>query len=312
KFCQVQLQLLLDIKPDSKLFLVIYLTLLAFGGCVVNSLVVYFMTVTKQLANQSFRLIFYSSINDILASLITLYKIPMVVVPNHITCSYLVAERFLSPFTRFASTSLVCLIGIDCLCRVKYLQDYQTKFTSLRFHILLFIFSETIIYQSLIHFVFNAFYNNNKTSLYTHPVNSGVLTIFLVSYLASFKILNRHQRSTTVQRSNSLRSNRDIMKVSKSYFFLYLISYGFLFALYVARVWILADIMEQLIRGNLVLYIEVCASIYLINAIINGIVVLRINRPTKRRIRRLGTRLRSRISGSRPAADPADVSNNKM
>ena len=59
---------------------------------------------------------------------------------------------------------------------------------------------------------------------------------------------------------------------------------------------------QQYIEENLVFYVELSASSYLINGIINGIAVLRINRAIKRKIRELRTKFRSWISGNRAIA----------
>ena len=240
-----------------------------------------------------YRLIFYGTIMDLLENLTTFYKLPIIAISERLPCQYLIAERFISPFTIYGTRYIICVIAIDRFMRIKFHQDYQQKFTTFWYNFTLSVYLAFVLYQSAVAFFF--FINNDSKSIpkYSVPLNIIVFSLFIGLYIKSFIILKQH---TTFSR-NVRSTNADIIKITKFYFILYVVSTGILFAVNISH-WVYKPTFQQSFNSpsKVIDYAILDLNPTLVG-IINAIANMKINR-------KMNEKIKSLIPGKTPKTDP--------
>ena len=131
-----------------------------------------------------------------------------------------------------------------------------------------------------------------SVSKFNTPLNLVAFVVFLVAYIKSFTILNKHRGTSR----NISSTNNDIMKITKFYFTLYLISHGPLFAISVFNLIDKFRIMEKFQKENQLIFLEVTSLSSNLVGIINALIVLKMNRGIKVKILNWFSRIQNQVS----------------
>ena len=144
----------------------------------------------------------------------------LIAFPEKLPCAYLIAERMFSPFTSYATRYMTCVLAVDRYMRIKYLQDYQVKFSTFWYRMVLGIYITSVLFISLCYLLPNMFNQPEWIPRLTAPLNVIGLIIFLTFYTKSYIILKQHMESSR----NLSTTNQDLVKITRFYLIFYIIS----------------------------------------------------------------------------------------
>ena len=118
-------------------------------GMVINSIVILFIVVTKQLRIQSIRLLMYLSCGDIFTSFVTFMRVFGTISGFKPTCTLMAAYYFFRLLSGYMTIYLYALTGLDRYLRIKYLEEYSNVFTKKRFKFVMVLYLLICLEQSI-------------------------------------------------------------------------------------------------------------------------------------------------------------------
>ena len=177
-----------------------------------NSVTLVTIYKTRQLGNQSTRLIFFVSIADILWAIFGDFGHAVYVITCHLYgCAYRQYFLLVTNLVAYGSLDLTMVIGLDRFLHIYYLQEYNTHFTSSRFKIVMAIYFCVVIVQSI---GGPLTISTGYTMAYiVLPLNLIVLFGTIGMYCYSIKKLRTYQNNQCVL-SNT---NKSIIKIGSLY-----------------------------------------------------------------------------------------------
>ena len=274
-------------------YLIVPFILLGVIGVLSNSLVVLMVIKTRQLSNQSTKLIFILSVYDLFHSVIANTGHALYIGQSeNLPC---VAKGIIflgNMFLVSSQLTMIAVIAFDRLMRVVWMQEYSTRFNASRFKLALAIQS-TLVFIITIVWIFGILVKRpDKASSLTNPINFLVYIFTLVFYLISIYKLRIAQRNNNI--------SRDTQKLTRMAS-IYVASYLLINIPLVA-----SQILKRhvLLKSGVLWYasIHMFASLLLmnINAIFNAVAFLAKNRECRRLLREHYGRLRSLVFRHRP------------
>ena len=163
--------------------------------------------------------------------------------------------------------------------RVRFLQDYQTKFTRFRFNSALCLYGLVVLVQASVTAYLNSTHYHGYAAKFTGVVNTIVFLSVITFYSLSIHKLRTH-RNNNQQISDSTRS---ISKISCGYLILFIFS-----GVYLLLIQILRIVSVSRLNKNLDRFAKISTfTIPTLSGVINGILFLIINRKAKNFIRHL-------------------------
>ena len=231
-----------------------------FTGIVLNSCVIVCIVKTNQLRNQSIKLLFYLSMVDILSSISALLRIVDLVVGSTENCRVIAVYYTIYTLSFYMSIYLYALTGFDRYMRIKYLEEYENKFSKKRFYIVLIGYLFTCLFQAIMTGILNSSHNIGYASYYTYPISAFILIAIIVFYILSVLKLREYQR-TNEHVSDQTQS---MIRLTIIYLYLFIFNVGMI---------VLIHSISQIKSGTSVL-----PSII---GIMNAIAFMKVNPPSK-------------------------------
>eukprot|EP00111_Clytia_hemisphaerica_P011360 TCONS_00033264-protein len=197
-----------------------FVVLYGFFGCfglLANTLVIFLINTVRLLQNQSMKLLMYLSIVDLYSSAIALIRIPLFINAKKLSCAGLTWSYFFMLVSFYSTDYLFALTGLDRFLRIKYLENYGTKFTPLRFRITFCWYCFFVIGIPFVTTYFNAQHSIGYASKYVLPVNGFATVLTIVLYGLSIYQLRRLRKLNQVI-SDAIEN---ILKVTIVYLYLF-------------------------------------------------------------------------------------------
>ena len=224
----------------------------------------------------------------------SLCKSLLLAFPEQLPCTYLIAERFFTPFTSYATRSMMFVIAFDRYMRIKHLQDYQIKFTTFWYRVMLGIYIASVFCVGLNYMLSNVFNQPEWIPRLNTPLNVIGLIIILIFYTKSYIILKQHVQSSR----NLSTTNQDLVKITKFYLVFYLISNLLIFGT--------SYVSGRVIPQNEKLTKEDTAVIFFLannlnntlTGITTSLVTMKINRATKAKLSTYINNIRSHLQSN--------------
>ena len=280
-FCRERKQQYDSIPRDGKTFLIAIFSLFCVAGILLNSFVILIIAKTKQYQNQSIKLIMLLSGVDLFNSLTNVLHVGLLLWFRKVSCIATVLFYFISLLAIYSSAFVVSLVGLDRYLRVLYLNDYQTKFTTFRFHLAICACAFLVIWQSGFSTFSNAQAHYGSGAAYTLPVNAMIVLCITTMYLLSiFKLKGHHKENRSLS-----TSTRNIVRLATVYFYLYIICQGFM-VVYHFFLNVLRRDFGKSVGPFLAVFIYIIPSLA---GTVNAIAFLLINRKAKSFVFRLLT-----------------------
>ena len=223
-------------------FLVTYsITIIGVSNLILNALVVALLFLSKQIQIPSMRLFLYSSLSDILLSIIApvshtfLFK----VYGRESNCTLEIVISTLIGFFSRISAYMICLIGYDRYARVKYLNQYKTKITPKYINRLVGIaLTICVLHRILVSLGLYLDFHQVATFI-TIIMDIGFIVFIIVSYVLAAKTIKGYRRDAA--NKDLMKSiDKTITKMAKYYlssivvfYILYIIFISIYFSLYV-------------------------------------------------------------------------------
>ena len=198
---------------------------------VCNSMVVTMLILSKQIQIPSMRLFLYSSLSDILLSIIgpTSHTLLYKIYGGESNCTLEIVISSLIGFFGRVSGYMICLIGYDRYARVKYLNEYKTKITPKTINCLV----GTALTICVLHRVLvslGLFYHFHKIATYiTIIMDICMILIIIIFYVLAAKTIKDYRRDAT-NKELMKTIDKTITKMAKYY----LSSIVLFYAIYVA------------------------------------------------------------------------------
>ena len=150
-FCYSECQNIALMYWNTRLILVFVFISIGICAAILNPLVAWVISKTKQCSNQSIKLIMYLSVIDstVAITLTSSIVIPLLKVES-LSCNVYKALYFLRHISFYSSCYIVCLIGIDRYCRVQFKEDYDRRFDKKRFRAAIFVYFCLVLWQSIL------------------------------------------------------------------------------------------------------------------------------------------------------------------
>ncbi|XP_066911901.1 5-hydroxytryptamine receptor 1D-like [Clytia hemisphaerica] len=272
-----------------RIFLTIPFILLGVIGVLSNTLVIWLVTKTRQLSNQSTRLIFILSFYDLFHSVIANTGHALYIGQSeNLPCIAKGVILIMNIFLVSSQFTLITVIAFDRLMRVLWIQEYSTKFNANRFKIALVIQSTIVLVITIIWiFGLSVKYPDKALSM-TNPINSFIYVLTTVFYLISIYKLRMAQRN-----NNVFRGTRKLTRMASIYIAIYLFTnIPLLVASHILKKMVLLKSDELWFAS-----IHMFGSLLLlnINGIFNAVAFLAKNRQCRRLLRQYYRRLSSFI-----------------
>lgn len=200
----------------------IFIALYGFVGCFglpANAFVIFIIKTTRQSQNQSMKLLMYLSCVDLYSSVIALIRIPLFIHAEQLSCTGLRWSYFFTLISFYATNYLFALTGLDRFLRLKYLDEYDAKFTPLRFRITLYWYFALIIILPTVTTYLNTQYYIGYASRYVLPFNIILVITTVIFYALSIFLLRRLRKFDNEVISDA---TQNILNVTKIYFYLFI------------------------------------------------------------------------------------------
>ena len=234
-YCQFRRTIYQNLEPNTKTTLGVAFTVVGIIGVLINTLVVIVIHRTKQLNIQSIELFRNFNIIDIFISMTNfLHLIAILDLHHHETkCKVYYILTFLLHLAIYSSSFMVFFTGLDRYIHIKYLKDYNSVFTRLRFKLVGLLFLVYVLYQSIATTISLVTLGPRSAAKYTLELNVLIFVGIIFFYSRSLFILKRHLKAT--REISSMK--RNIVKICALYFYFYIINIGILIIYQVVGNW---------------------------------------------------------------------------
>lgn len=183
-----------------------------------NVLVIFSIHWTKQLGSQSVKLIRNCSAIEFFNSFVNFLHLKLILEPYKTECWYFYCLRFLLLWTVYSLFFITNIISLDRYIHVRYMNDYATVFTPLRFNAVFVINMAGSFYQSVASTAIVVIEGPFKAMKLTLPLNVVIPLCIIYLNIKSIFLLKRHNQ--TMNNTISF-SGRSIIKISALYFNFY-------------------------------------------------------------------------------------------
>ena len=260
KFCD---QAMVEMTLDS-IFLYVITGVI---GIITNSTVVLLICKTRQLKNQSIRLLMYLSYVDIFTSSVLIFR---VFTGSEGTCYRTSIYYYVWISSTYLSLYLFQLTVIDRYLRIKYLEEYPNVFTKSRFHSVIGFYLFTSIVHAIVVGVLNTTNYIGYAFKFSFPVNAlGFITIFIFYFLSILK-LKEYQRMNR----NISEATKGIVRITKVHLYLFVSKIVVLIGTQGLMRTMSDGILLETIRRGIVVWPSIVGTI-------NAIVFIIINPPSR-------------------------------
>ena len=184
------------------------------SGAPLNILVAVLIKTTRQTENQSTRLIMQFSIADSVgATFINCPYFCYMVFYESIKCKFLLILHTFVNLGIETSLFMTAFIGFDRYMRVRYLNEYGSKFTESRFKICHIICASMIFIQTVLIFCGIYFFGYGYATILTAPLHIILFTGMLLCYGFSIQKLRAHRQENRRISNN----DRSVVTVASTY-----------------------------------------------------------------------------------------------
>ena len=239
----------------------------------INSLVVCLIINTKQLNNQSTKLIFISSLNDVLSFFYSSLSFStFIMFAEYLSCPLKIALIAGSLFSNLVTLYMICMIAFDRMLHTIFQQNYLTKFNSRRYKTCLAVLFTLVVLQ-VGAWAYGAINEPGLGIRLITPINALSYIAIVIFYCVSIKrIRDATRRNTTVS-----RNTKSLTKMSSIYVSL--------FVAISSPVFVYSGLITVMVQNLPFWYVAVlalpCFLTGTINAIVNGSAFLLKNRLCK-------------------------------
>lgn len=222
-FCQQERYLLMvNSKLISNTFIFLYVFYGVFG-IFINTAVFYIIYKTNQIRKRSIRLLVYLSVVDVFSSIVCISRGVIALYVNTVSCTVLKWGYYLLLLSIYASGYLFSLVGLDRYLKIKYLEEYEMKFTNKKLIICLIWYILLVVAQATVGAVFNWDNYIGYAGKYTTPLNLIEVFVSIFLFVLSTVKLSKYKRSNP-SISVTLKSH---IKYTSIYMVLFFITQGY-------------------------------------------------------------------------------------
>ena len=214
--CKSLIENITVMTEHSTWFLVL---LLSFGilGIFANCLVIRAIVVLGQNQNQSIRLLMYLSMVDILSALNNILRFFFANYPQLVTCHVARFIHIIGVFSIYSSIYMFSVTALDRYFKVHYLENYEEKFTPIRFRFAIAGYALAIVIQTTLATYFSLTYYIGYGSSYATPLNIVVFLSMTILYTKSTLQLRRYKKVN----ENLAENIQNIIKITQIYLYLF-------------------------------------------------------------------------------------------
>ena len=187
-------------------------------GLLANAFVIFIIKTTRQLQNQSIKLLMYLSCVDFYSSIIALIRIPLFIHAKRLSCAGIGWMYFFTLVSIYSTNYLFALTGLDRFLRIKYLDEYNTKFTPLRFRITIYWYFALVIILPTVSAYLNSKHYIGYASKYVLTFNILLVLTTVIFYALSIFKLRRLRKFNQVISD----ATQNILNVTKVYLYLFI------------------------------------------------------------------------------------------
>lgn len=277
--------------------LLIHFVFIGTVSFIINSLVMCVIIKTKQLKNQSTRLIFISSLNDVLSFIYSNLSFSVLIMfAEHLSCPLKIALIAGSLFSNLVTLYLICMIAFDRMLHVILLQNYSSTFNNRRYMTCLIVLF-TIVVLQVCAWAYGALKEPGLGVKLITPINGFSYIAIVTFYCVSIQRL----RNATKNNASVSRDTRSLTKMSSIYvcLFIAISSPVFVYSL------LISVMMENLPFWYIAVLTFPCFLTGSVNAIVNGSAFLIKNRQCKEFLNRKLGILKRTITVSSSIPQPA-------
>ena len=213
---------MVDSKLISNTFIFLYIFYGVFG-IFINTVVVFIIYKTNQIRKRSIRLLAYLSVVDVFSSIVCISRGVVALYVNTVSCTVLKWGYYLLLLSVYASGYLFSLVGLDRYLKIKYLEEYEVKFTNKKFIICLVWYIVLVVAQATVGAVCNWDNYIGYAGKYTTPLNLIEVFVSIFLFVVSTVKLFKYKRSNP-SISVTLKSH---IKYTNIYMVLFFITQGY-------------------------------------------------------------------------------------
>ena len=260
------------------------------GNVILNTLVIYILTKTKQLSNVVCKVILILSMSDLLAGAVA--QNLFLVVLYSPSCSINLATRTISTFSTNFSGYTTAILGVDRFVRIKYFTKVKTILTSK--------FTLTLISMAFLAALFNAvgipigllLMKENLFSYVTFILSVTIVIIVMFLQVLVMRASNTVSNESTIDTSQTV--NKKINKLSMRIMLALLFFFIPVLIISISKGFV-EDLSKNL-KSGLEFTFGICIVFHWANSLVNAILFLSMNTKAKRYLRDLKSRNNKKIT----------------
>ena len=190
--CTQTFGIIVFVPWSTRLWLTILNIVISMVTIISNTLVMVTLVKTKQLRNQSMKLIFALSLTNALSALLGQSCLSvLMVMTDRLSCFAMWILLFVIEFAVYNSNYLTALISIDRFLRIRFKFTYHQVFSNTRFKASLVVLYLAISLQTSLGLIARVM--GTSSTVLTTPVNALLIGAIVYCYVMSIFILKRHQ-----------------------------------------------------------------------------------------------------------------------
>ena len=212
--CTTTFGTLAMLDQKQRLIFIIINIMVAMLNVVVNAVAIYIIVKTRQIKNQSIKLVFYLSISNVAFGLVGQPIIAAILYHGtDLGCISMRLMLFVIELFLYSSTYLTGMLGFDRFIRIRYLNSYSQVYTKFRFGVSLVLLYILIFLQAGLG-AMSRFLGLSAVFI-TLPVNILVFASVAFLYGRSIFILKQHEQN--VKRLSRSRKTVHLTRIASLY-----------------------------------------------------------------------------------------------